>query len=264
MNENKSNATPVGHIGRRDREMTGWFQEDTGEIAPGVCVSPGMNVVDVGCGDGTFISFCNQLGADTTFIDLKEERVRALEQRLRKEANGGRVEGIVSDCKPIPLETGFADLVISTEVLEHVIDPRQFLCEIVRIGKPGATYCITVPHSRSENLLRDIAPPMYFAAPNHINVFSPEDFQALASECGLEVLRHEFICGFWSIFSLLKWATIEPGESLTEVAHPAVYHWTRAWEEILDHPKADKVRSALNAALPRVQVIIARRCGDGI
>ena len=235
----------------------------TGELAPDVFVSRGMRAVDVGCGDGTFISFCSRQGADATFIDLKEDRVKALEQRLRKEANGGEVQGIVSECNPIPLESDYADLVMSTEVLEHVPDPQQFLSEIVRIGKPDATYCLTVPDARAENLLKGVAPAMYFRAPNHVHVFTAQDFEALARDCGLSILRHEYISGYWSLFNLFKWATIEPGEGLAEVAHPSVYHWSKAWEEILNHPNGEKVRQALNHSLPRTQVIIARRESAG-
>ncbi len=70
--------------------------------------------------------------------------------------------------------------------------------------------------------------------------------------------------GFWSIFYLLKWATSQPGEKLIDTIHPTTYLWARTWEEVLNHPKGDEIREALNNALPRSQMIIARRKGANV
>ena len=99
---------------------------------------------------------------------------------------------------------------------------------------------------------------------DHIQIFSSEDFENLAESCGLEVLNHEYMSGFWSIFNLLKWATSQPYEELNTIAHPATYHWTRAWEEMLKHPAGNVVREALNNAIPRSHMIVARRKGANV
>lgn len=247
-------------VGLQDRQMSGWCNAETGEFLSGIIVKPGMKVVDVGCGDGGYITFCSRMGADVTFVDLQEAKVKAIEERLQTMGKG-EFRGIVSDCNPIPIPDGHADLVISTEVLEHVRNPRDFLNEIIRVGSPDATYVLTVPDARGENLVRTIAPPAYFEEPNHIHTYSSDEFEALIESCGLEVVRHEYLAGFWAIFYLLKWATSQPGESLTENVHPATIAWTQTWEEVLKHPNANKIRDALNSALPRCQVVIARRQG---
>ena len=247
------------NVGRLNLEMSGWCDAGQRLLAPGVTVNSGMKVVDIGCGDGTYVAFCNRLGAEVTFIDVQEAKVRALETRLREAGHGGKIEGIVSECDPIPVADGHADLVISTEVLEHVKDPEKVLREIVRIGAPDATYCLTVPDGRAEMMVKNLAPPEYFEEPNHINIFSSDDFEELVESCGLEVVSHEYLAGFWAIFFLLKWATSEPGEKLLDTVHPATYHWARAWEEALKHPRGDEMRRALNEALPRSQMIVARK-----
>ncbi|MCB1706217.1 MAG: class I SAM-dependent methyltransferase [Halioglobus sp.] len=253
----KSSAIDVG---LRDRTMSGWCNDKTGEFVPGVFVKPGMNVVDIGCGDGGYVNFCAKMGANVTFVDMQENKVRALEERVKGFATG-EVRGIVSECNPIPIPDGHADLVISTEVLEHVRRPQDFLSEIVRVGREDATWVLTVPDARGENLVKDIAHSAYFEEPNHIQIFSSDDFEALVRSCGLDVVRHEYLAGFWAIFYLLKWATSQPGETLTENVHPATILWTQTWQEVLNHPNGEKMRMALNNALPRCQMIIARRNG---
>jgi SAM-dependent methyltransferase len=257
LSDIRSSAIKVGLL---DRTRSAWCNIGTGELVKEVFVKPGMQVVDVGCGDGGYANFCARMGANITFVDIQESKVRALEERL-KDKFSGEIRGIVSECDPIPLPDGYADVVISTEVLEHVPDPAKFLREIIRIGGPHATYVLTVPDARGENLVKTVAPDFYFQHPNHIQIFSSDDFEQLASDCGLEIIRHDYLSSFWSIFFLLKWATCGPDETLTENVHPATIAWTQVWEEVLKHPNGDKIHDALNTALPRCQMIVARRKG---
>jgi SAM-dependent methyltransferase len=251
------------NIGVKDRQRSGWCNVETGELVTGVKIMPGMHVVDVGCGDGGYVKFCSERGADVTFIDIQESKVHALEERLKNNAKG-TFKGIVSECNPIPLENDYADIVISTEVLEHVRDPEAVLREIVRIGKPSATYILTVPDARGEDLVKTVAPPVYFKEPNHIQIFTCDDFEKLVSNCGLDVFAHEYLNSFWSVFFLLKWATCGPNETLTENVHPITILWTQMWQEVLNHPNGDKIRQAMDNALPRCQMIVARRKGANL
>lgn len=45
----------------------------------------------------------------------------------------------------MPFEDGSFDVVISTEVLEHVPDPAHYLAEVKRVLKPGGVFFFTVP-----------------------------------------------------------------------------------------------------------------------
>jgi ubiquinone/menaquinone biosynthesis C-methylase UbiE len=248
-------------VGERDLKASGWLNAATSELLPGVSVTPGMNVLDVGCGYGAYIEFCAKMGANITFIDRDESKVKGLDSRL-KNLSGAVPKGIVSDCDPVPLPDGYADLVICTEVLEHVRDPDELTRELVRLGRSDATYVLTVPDARGEHLIRDVAHPDYFKEPNHIRIFTREDFEQLVKRCGLEVVRHDFRGSFWAIFYLFKWVTSEPGEPLFEDVHPITKLWTRTWAGVLQHPDCDKMLSAMNLALPKSQIIVARKCAD--
>ena len=49
------------------------------------------------------------------------------------------------DGKKMPFEDASFDVVISTEVLEHVSDPDAYLMEVKRVLKPGGMFFFTVP-----------------------------------------------------------------------------------------------------------------------
>ena len=49
------------------------------------------------------------------------------------------------DGKNIPFATAYFDNVISSEVLEHVLYPNEWLAEISRVIKPGGNFLLTTP-----------------------------------------------------------------------------------------------------------------------
>jgi len=70
------------------------------------------------------------------------------------------------------------DLVTCVHVLEHTNQPREFLREVISMGKTGSTYYIEVPS------IRKGAFGIF-----HPQVFSSEHLIALCQELGLEILR---------------------------------------------------------------------------
>jgi ubiquinone/menaquinone biosynthesis C-methylase UbiE len=251
----------AGPIGSKDRRLDGWFNAANRELTRGVPVNADDTVVDVGCGDGALIHFCARLGAEVIFIDRDEAALAKTTAKI--EASGARAHrAIQSDCNPIPLEDNSGDLVICTEVLEHVPDPQVFLQELIRVTRPGGQLLITVPDSRSEQFVAATAPPQYFMEPNHIRIFTAEQFRELVKSAGLEIESQQFVGCFWSIYWPLSWLTCEPESGLpVDNPHPITDHWTRLWGEVQNHPHGHKIRDALNQLLPKAQSIVARKPG---
>ncbi len=246
----------ISNVGLVDMRMEGWYNQDRGEIVPGVPVSPTDIVVDVGCGDGGHINFCARRGAEVTLVDVDAVRLAATAEKIRKNARSS-CTALVSDCNPIPLEDGVADLTICTEVLEHVPDPVKFLKELSRITRSEGILLLTVPDGRSEALLAATAPDDYFDEPNHIRVFDEESFEALVLECGLTIVDHRFHGCFSTFHLLLSWLTKEDSDEASP--NLMAQHWAGLWKGVMQHPDGDKVRDALNSLVPKYQVIIARR-----
>ena len=248
-------------IGFKDLLLEGWVNPATGELVRGVMVDASTTVIDVGCGDGGFIGFCAQHGAEVIFVDSDEVKLRATQDRI-KQTSATAYQGIVSNCAPIPLSDGVGDLVVCTEVLEHVPDPMAFLAELVRVAKPGARLLITVPDARSETFIAATAPEGYFEAPNHIRIFSADEFRDLILQSGLTIEDHQFLGCFWSMYLPLSWLTHdeEAGEGLPlDNPDPITVHWAKLWQLVQQHPEGGKIRDALNALLPKSQCIVARK-----
>ncbi|TLL10335.1 methyltransferase domain-containing protein, partial [Pseudomonas aeruginosa] len=61
--------------------------------------------------------------------DIDAEKIARTRERLA-DTPARELECLVSDCDPLPLADATATRVVSTEVIEHVDDPRQFLAEL--------------------------------------------------------------------------------------------------------------------------------------
>ncbi|CAI8842385.1 SAM-dependent methyltransferase [Pseudomonas sp. IT-347P] len=242
-------------LGLYDARLSGWFNQETNELFKGFVVSADDTLLDVGCGDGGNVHFCGMRGAKIIIADIDEAKIEATRQRL-SDTLARDIECHVTDCNPLPIADGTATRVVSTEVIEHVDDPAQFLAELVRVGKPGALYLLSVPHPSSEDLQKDIAAPQYFQKPNHIRIISEEQFKALVSEAGLEIISHSQYGFYWSMWMLLFW---EAKVDLSHPDHPLLNHWAETWQAVLGSPRGAQIKQALDAVVAKSQVIIARK-----
>lgn len=245
---------PALDITMHDAVLSGWFQE-SGELFSGFMIQPQDSVLDVGCGDGGFIGYCANRGAEVTFVDIDADKIKANTEHLQTSPARG-ICGLVSDARPLPLPDNRFDKVICTEVMEHVDDPAAFLAELVRVGKPGAQYLLSVPDPASESLQQQLAPQLYFEKPHHIRIFTREDFGSLVSESGL-IIENETTYGFfWTMFWAFFWTC---DQDLSEPWHPLLQHWGHTWETMLTMRDGVRIKEALDRALPKSQVIIARK-----
>jgi SAM-dependent methyltransferase len=246
------------NIGLRDAALDGWFNAETGELFRGFPISRDDTVLDIGCGDGSKVSFCARQGAHVIFIDVNPERVSQAHARMA--SSGARaLTPIVSNCDPLPLGDNVASKIVASEVLEHLDDPSRILRELYRVGRPGALYFFTVPDSSTENLQRQLSelPPQdYFERPNHIRIFSREEFIQVITDAGLVVESsgaHGFYSALWWIFLRAC------GGDLINTNHAPVNLWASTWAALLEMDTGQKVKAALDSALPKTQWIVARK-----
>ena len=124
-------------------------------------------MIDVGCGSGPYKSLFRHDG----YVGLEYDTPIA---RGKKQA-----DAYYTGTK-IPLEDGTFDIVLCTQVLEHVFEPDKFLAELNRIAKRGAKLVVTVPFVWDEH-----EQPYDFAR------YSSFGLTALLGRNGWHVERHE-------------------------------------------------------------------------
>ena len=108
----------------------------------------GKRIVDLGCGD------CNW---NTSLLPVHGVDVN--EGMLRFSYTKGRLASYeVGDFNRTSLESQDADIVVASEVLEHVAQIKDFFKEVKRILKPAGRFILSVPYDTRFSLFR----PLFF------------------------------------------------------------------------------------------------------
>jgi SAM-dependent methyltransferase len=144
---------------------------------------PGLRLLDVGASFGFLVAMARGIGWDATGVEP------SYYGRL-----GSRVLGI--PLHPAYLEhTGLPpatfDCIVSSEVIEHVADPRAFVATVARYLAPEGVLLLTTPNGEvlrggaaSEREWYDGLSPG-----QHLNLLSPRALTRLLADCGLAEVR---------------------------------------------------------------------------
>jgi SAM-dependent methyltransferase len=96
-------------------------------------------VLNAGCGEGLFAPLLLSTCAPQLQIEMDLSRAGA--RHLRSP----RQRYVCGSLTRVPLESGSVDLILCSEVLEHVLDDRTAVAEIARVLKPGGWLVMSVP-----------------------------------------------------------------------------------------------------------------------
>jgi 2-polyprenyl-3-methyl-5-hydroxy-6-metoxy-1,4-benzoquinol methylase len=99
----------------------------------------GVRLLDAGCGTGIFSAAAVERGAEVTSLDVGE----ALLSRVAAKCESRRVVG---DVTALPFADESFDVVLCTEVIEHVREPRRAIGELVRVLRPTGQLVLTTPN----------------------------------------------------------------------------------------------------------------------
>jgi SAM-dependent methyltransferase len=103
-------------------------------------VRDGARMLDAGCGTGRNLQEFGRLGP-ATGVDPSPEAIDFCRQRGIEGVTRGTIEHL-------EFPDGAFDLILATDVLEHLRDDRAALRELRRVAAPGATLLCTVPAYR--------------------------------------------------------------------------------------------------------------------
>ncbi len=142
-------------------------------------------VVDIGCGNGYVVGLLAARGYDVLGVEPSPDGIaqaRAAHPGLRfEQAPVEEVSARIS---------GAFDVVLATEVIEHLYTPRTLLRSGLQLLRPGGRMIVSTPyHGYLKNLALSIAGAWdwHFKADwdgGHIKFFSPKTLGKMVLECG--------------------------------------------------------------------------------
>lgn len=121
----------------------------------------GKKLLDIGCEAGHITLQLAQKGAQVTGIDLIAEPIKALRRLLKTQAPKirKRIKLQVADATKLPFSANNFDIILATEVIEHITQLNRFVIGAAKVLKPDGILLITFPN---ENLRQKLYPLVSF------------------------------------------------------------------------------------------------------
>jgi SAM-dependent methyltransferase len=138
-------------------------------------------LIDVGAGSGEMSARLVEQGFAETVIGLEPDPAN-FDYLKRRYARLKQSRCLNRTIESASLEKEIADLVLSTQVLEHIEDDDAAVARIGELTRPNGLALVSVPH-----------PPEIFPNPGHVRPgYTCESLAALFGRHGFRVVRHDY------------------------------------------------------------------------
>lgn len=211
---------------------------------------PPRALLDVGCGEGFFMSAARELGYEAYGIDYSSYGV----ERHNPDVLPCFLRGDIFECldQLVKEERSFTVVNLSG-ILEHVLDPRFLLLKVKRVLARQGVVRVLVPNDDSK--IQQLAERLgkvgkfWFCPPQHLNYFNTATLKAFLERQGFVVKR---LLGDFPIdyFLLNDWSNY-----VTDPARGKQAHFVRQHIQRLLHECGDEAYIGLQEA--------QARCGIG-
>lgn len=156
-----------------------------------------VQLLDFGCGNGSFTRFFHSMGYRVQGIDISEmvikcnrERFPHLEFRL------------VRPDQPMPYPDGAFHALFCSEVIEHVYDVHFFFNEFARLLRPGGLLILTTPY---HGLVKNVLIALFFFERHfdptwqHIRFWTKKSLTRVCVGHGLKPVVWKHVGRFWPV-----------------------------------------------------------------
>ena len=201
-------------------------------------IKPGFRILDMGCGNGRHVSAAYQfkdvtvVGADLCFDDLKKAEER-LDYHDELGAHGGGNWGLLTaNILDLPFPDDSFDLVICSEVMEHIPDHESAIKELIRVLKPDNHLVISVPRYFPEKICWMLSDDYFNANQGHVRIYRKKQLIEMAKNAGVRhwgtSLAHSLHAPYW-------WLKCFVGPTREDSFAVNLYHRFLTWD-IMEKP----------------------------
>lgn len=152
--------------------------------------SKGDALIDIGCGEGFFLSSAKKNGWKVTGVDFSSFGIDRFNPELALQLMVGDAYEIIKSF--IDADQKF-NACTMTNVLEHVLSPAELLNMVKQILEPGGVIAVTVPNDYSDlqnelTKTNSIDHEFWFTPPAHLHYFNLNNIERYMEEVGFTIL----------------------------------------------------------------------------
>lgn len=222
----------------------------------------GSRILDIGCGSGRHTAAAVALpaaiavGIDTCRADLKsaEERLD-LHHRWGATA-GGSWSFASADALQIPFRDGVFDVVICSEVLEHIPDHREAVREAVRVLRPGGCLVVSVPRFWPEKICWWLSRAYANTEGGHIRIYKAKDLIELLTSEGMKTTAKHYAHSLHAPYWWLK-CLVGPNRDDSTVVR--LYHRFLTWDMVKKKRPVRFLERLLNPLMGKSVVVYLKK-----
>ena len=225
-------------------------------------IRPGDRVLDIGCGEGRHtIRACQEsdavcIGADFGYDNLVTTKGK-LEFHQAIDDLACRDWGLSAmDITALPFKDESFDVVLCSEVLEHIPDDIQAISELIRIVKPGKTLAVSVPRAWPERICWQLSDEYFNANMGHVRIYSKKEIIEKIEARGPKYLGCHYA---HSIHSPYWWLKCFVGPNRTDSTAVNLYHRLLVWDLMKKPALTTFVDRLLNPVLGKSLVLYFRK-----
>ncbi len=228
-------------------------------------LKPGYRVLDAGCGAGRHLGEAfRRSGVQVVGLDMNYEDVVTARNTLRimgKEGEGGGGPWLTmrGDVTKLPFADHAFDLVICSEVLEHIPEDSKAISEIIRVLKPGKQLAVSVPRFFPESICWALSKAYRNDPGGHVRIYRKQQLLDQLEGSGVACLStgwaHSLHSPYWWLKCLLGLKN--------EDAWPVqLYHKMLVWD-IVKRPWLTRTLDRfLNPVIAKSCVFYLEKAGD--
>ncbi len=196
-------------------------------------VRPGTRFIDVGAGAGRHSYEALRRGADVTAYDLDDRELNGVDEMFAAlEVAGAVPEGAtarvqVGDVLEMPYDSATFDVVLASEILEHVPEDDRAITELVRILRPGGVLAVTVPRWLPERVCWALSDAYHANEGGHVRIYHADALADKVEAAGVQLTHKHHAHALHSPYWWLKCAL---GVDRDEHLLVRAYHRLLVWD----------------------------------
>lgn len=201
----------------------------------------------MGCGEGRHTAKASEfpgtlcVGSDMSHRDLVTAGEKLTLHHRLVPGPGGHWTLARSDIGKLPFKNNSFNLVICSEVMEHIKKEQTALRELVRVLKPGGKLVITVPRRWPEKICWHLSPQYSSTPGGHIRIYHCTRLEKKINALGMISMGKHHA---HALHTLYWWLKCLVGINRTDSTPVNAYHRLLVWD-LMEKPTITRLAEQL-------------------